>query len=62
MTEYLKFSIPNERIVYINRNYITDFIYDPNTYKTMISLIGTNCYTVIGDQTKKILEGGGEDG
>jgi hypothetical protein len=64
MVEFLKFSTFSSGItVYINRNYITDFCYDKTANKTVISLPGTeNYYEVVGDQTKKILEGCGEDG
>ena len=62
MTEFLKFSISGEKLVYVNRNYITDFSYDPKENKTMIWLPGTeNYYEVAGDQTKKILEGNSKD-
>lgn len=63
MLDFLKFSISGERTVYINRNYITDFSYDTVADRTVICLLGTeNYYEVLGDQTQKILEGGGEDG
>lgn len=64
MAEFLKFSIFSYGTsVYINRNYITDFCYDQATNRTVISLPGIeNYYEVAGDQTQKILEGGGEDG
>lgn len=63
MAEFLKFSIFSYGTsVYINRNYITDFCYDQATNRTVISLPGIeNYYEVAGDQTQKILEGGGED-
>lgn len=58
MTKFLKFFISSDKTIYVNRNYITDFSYDPNANRTVISLPGTeNYYEVIGDQTKKILEG-----
>jgi hypothetical protein len=58
MTEFLKFTISSGRIVYINRNYIIDFSYDPAINKTVIGLPGTeNYYSIDGDQTQKILEG-----
>lgn len=62
--EFLKFSTFSSGIVvYINRNYITDFYYDQIDNKTVISLPGTeNYYAVVGDQTQKILEGCNEDG
>lgn len=63
MTDFLKFSISSERIIYVNKNYITDFSYDPNANRTVISLPGIeNYYEVAGDQTQKILEGCNEDG
>ena len=64
MAEFLKFSTFSSGIVvYINRNYITDFCYDQATNKTVISLPGIeNYYEVAGDQTQKILEGNSKDG
>lgn len=63
MIKFLQFSTVSRGItVYINREYITDFCYDPTANKTVISLPGTeNYYEVVGDQTQKILEGGGEE-
>lgn len=63
MIKFLQFStVSRGIIVYINREYITDFSYDPATNKTVIGLPGTENYCeVVGDQTQKILEGGGEE-
>lgn len=64
MIKFLQFSSASRGItLYINREYITDFCYDPAVNKTIIGLPGTqNYYEVAGDQTQKILEGGGEVG
>ena len=51
MAEFLEFSTASRGMtVYINRNYITDFCYDPTANKTVIGLPGTeNYYEVVGE-------------
>ena len=59
MPNFMQFTAKTDRTVYINRDFITDFSYNEELDKTVVSFPGNseNYIELQGDQTKKILDG-----
>jgi len=59
MPDFVRVDNRNEEIIYLNRTFITNIVYDPKTDKTFIWMVGDKAdeYTAIfGDVTSQIVK------
>lgn len=59
MPDFVRVDNRNEQIIYLNRTFITNIVYDPKTDKTLVWMVGDKAgeYTeIFGDVTSQIVK------